>query len=70
NRLICGTDSTTRVGPPFQSYGTMFGKDEKDNPLPVGVGSFVKSLHKAGLKKADIEQIGYSNASKLLKLPS
>lgn len=68
NRLICGTDWTTRIGPPFQSYGTMFGKVEKNNSSPVGVGSFIKSLSKAGATEMDINRIGFENARELLKL--
>lgn len=68
DRLICGTDWTTRIGPPFQSYGTMYGFKERDNPFPPNVGSFVKFLSKAGATEKDIHQIGFENARELLKL--
>lgn len=69
-RLLSGTDWTTRIGPPFQSYGTMFGVREADNPFPPKVSSFVGFLRKAGANEADIERIGYDNARELYKLPS
>ncbi|MCK5803934.1 MAG: hypothetical protein KAI66_13940, partial [Lentisphaeria bacterium] len=36
-RLLSGTDWTTRKGPPFQTYGTMFDVPESENPFPPGV---------------------------------
>lgn len=69
DRLLSGTDWTTRIGPPFQSYGTMFDVLEKDNPFPPKVGSFVEYLRKAGASEADIARIGYENARELYKLP-
>jgi predicted TIM-barrel fold metal-dependent hydrolase len=69
-RLLSGTDWTTRVGPPFQSYGTMFGVKEADNPFPPRVESFVGFLRKAGATESDIARVGYENARELFKLPS
>jgi len=68
NKLISGTDWTTRIGPPFQPYGTMFGMKLKDNPFPPGIESFAGFLRKAGASKDDIEKIGYRNAQELFKL--
>jgi predicted TIM-barrel fold metal-dependent hydrolase len=67
-RLICGTDWTTRIGPPFQSYGTMFGYNENNNPFPPKVSSFTEFLRKAGASNEDIKRIGCENARELLKL--
>jgi predicted TIM-barrel fold metal-dependent hydrolase len=69
-RLLSGTDWTTRIGPPFQPYGTMFELKEKDNPFPPKVNSFVELLRKAGASEVDIERIGYENARELYKFPA
>lgn len=69
-RLLSGTDWTTRIGPPFQPYGTMFDIKEKENPFPPKVSSFVEFLHMAGATEANIAQIGSENARELYKLPS
>lgn len=66
--LLSGTDWTTRIGPPFQPYGTMFELREKDNPFLPNVDSFVGFLHKAGATEGDISRIGYENACELYKL--
>jgi predicted TIM-barrel fold metal-dependent hydrolase len=68
-RILSGTDWTTRIGPPFQPYGTMFELKEKDNPFPPKVDSFVEFLRKAGATEEDITRIGYENARELYKLP-
>jgi predicted TIM-barrel fold metal-dependent hydrolase len=67
-RILSGTDWTTRVGPPFQSYGTMFGVTEEENPFPPRVESFVRFLRDAGASEADIGRIGSENARALLRL--
>ncbi len=69
DRILSGTDWTTRVGPPFQAYGTMFGVDEEDNPFPPEVGSFVDFLREAGASDEQIEQIAWRNATELYELP-
>ncbi|MDD4869209.1 MAG: TatD family hydrolase [Kiritimatiellae bacterium] len=69
-RLLSGTDWTTRIGPPFQNYGTMFDIKEGANPFPPKVSSFVDFLLKAGASEADITRIGYENARELYKLPA
>lgn len=66
DRILSGTDWTTRVGPPFQSYGTMFGVDEAENPFPPEVASFVEFLRDAGASEEEIERIGWRNAAELL----
>jgi len=68
DRLLSGTDWTTRIGPPFQSYGTMFDVLEKDNPFPPKVSSFIGFLRKAGASEADIDRIAYENAKELYNL--
>lgn len=68
NRLLAGTDWTTRVGPPFQTYGTMFDVKEEDNPFPPGVASFVKFLEDAGASEDDVERIAFGNAKELFKI--
>ena len=70
DRLLCGTDYTTRIGPPFQTYGTMFGVKEENNPYPPGVETFVGFLRKAGASESDISRIAYENARELYKFPA
>ena len=48
-RLIAGTDWTTRVGPPFLPYGTVFGVSRaEDNAYPPSVAAMVGFLEQAG----------------------
>lgn len=68
DRILAGTDWTTRIGPPFQRYGTMFGVDEAENPFPPEVASFVGFLRDAGASDEDIERIAWRNASELMGL--
>ena len=68
DRILAGTDWTTRVGPPFQSYGTMFGVEELKNPFPPKVASCVKFLRQAGASEEAISLIAFKNARALLKL--
>ncbi|MEN6641929.1 MAG: amidohydrolase family protein [Armatimonadia bacterium] len=65
NRLLSGTDWTTRIGPPFQSYGTMFDVAEADNPFPPGVPAFVNFLKQAGATEGDIDLVAAGNARQL-----
>lgn len=65
NRLLAGTDWTTRVGPPFQSYGTMFDVAEADNPFPPGAGSMMGFLREAGASEEDIARVASENAKEL-----
>jgi len=69
-RLLAGTDWTTRVGPPFQSYGTMFDVKEGANPFPPKVESFVGFLRAAGASEEAIARIGFENARSLFKIKS
>jgi len=69
-RILSGTDWTTRIGPPFQPYGTMFEVRGGENPFPPEVSSFVGFLKKAGATETDIERIGYENARELYRLSS
>jgi len=73
NRLLAGTDWTTRIGPPFIPYGVICyvgtgALSLKDNPYPPSVDAVVDFLRKAGASYADIEKIGYKNAAKLFKM--
>jgi len=67
-RLLAGTDWTTRVGPPFQAYGTMFEVRQQDNPFPPQVQSFVSFLRQAGASEETIVRIGSENARALYRL--
>jgi len=69
-RILAGTDWTTRIGPPFQSYGTMFGVDESENPFPPEVSSFVQFLRTAGASQEDVTRIGFENAKELFRMES
>lgn len=67
-RLIAGTDWTTRIGPPFQPYGTLFAVETKANPYPPCVASMIDLLRKAGAGDDTIAAIGYRNAADLLHI--
>lgn len=67
-RITAGTDWTTRVGPPFQPYGTIFGVSVEDNPYEPGVTAMVECLSEAGADEAAVERIGWQNAAELLGL--
>jgi predicted TIM-barrel fold metal-dependent hydrolase len=69
-RLLSGTDWTTRIGPPFQDYGTMFGVAAEDNPFPARVASFVDFLRQAGATENDVSRIGFDNACDLYRITS
>lgn len=68
DRLLAGTDWTTRIGPPFQSYGTMFAVEEAKNPFPPKVSSFINFLRQAGANEEAIARIAFENARDLFKL--
>lgn len=67
-RLLAGTDWTTRVGPPFQSYGTMFNVAEADNPFPPKWPRSLIFLRQAGASEDTIEHIAGRNAAALYRL--
>ena len=67
-RLLSGTDWVTRIGPPFQDYGTMFDVREGQNPFPPCVASFVQFLRQAGASEATIRRIGSANAKALYRI--
>ncbi len=67
-RILAGTDWTTRIGPPFANYGTMFDVAEDENPFPAEVASFVGFLRDAGATEDDIERIAHRNAEELYGL--
>jgi len=67
SRIIAGTDWTTRIGPPFLPYGTIFGVTEAEgNPYPPTVSNMVSFLREAGASGESIDRIGYENAAGLL----
>lgn len=67
SRLLCGTDWTTRVGPPFLPYGTIFGvRSVEENPFPPSVSRLAALLREAGATEEDVRQIGFGNAATLL----
>ena len=67
DRIIAGTDWTTRVGPPFLPYGTIFGvSDAEDNPYPPGVSSMIRYLKDLGATEETVSAIGSENAASLL----
>lgn len=68
DRILAGTDWTTRIGPPFQDYGTMFGVEQAANPFPPRVASFVEFLRAAGATEEGIRRIGWDNPAELLGL--
>ena len=63
--LLAGTDWTTRIGPPFQPYGTVFNTPADENPFPPGVASFIGFLHDAGADEQTISRVGSENAMRL-----
>lgn len=67
DRIIAGTDWTTRVGPPFLPYGMIFGKIE-DNPYPPCIDAMIGFLRQERASEEEIEKIGFGNAAKLLKI--
>lgn len=69
NRLVAGTDWTTRVGPPFLPYGSVFGlKGGEPNPYPPSVGALAGFLRDAGADEASVQAIAWGNAAELLGL--
>ena len=67
DRLISGTDWTTRIGPPFLPYGAVFGsKTLEENPFPPSVDSLVGFLKAAGADDQTVEMIGHANAAAFL----
>jgi predicted TIM-barrel fold metal-dependent hydrolase len=68
SRLIVGTDWTTRVGPPFLPYGTIFNvRRAEDNPYPPSVPALVDLLRGFGASDEQIHQIGSTNAAELYR---
>jgi len=69
DRLIAGTDWTTRVGPPFLPYGTLFtSRAGEANPFPPCVASMVGFLKDAGVADEVVSAIGFGNAAELLRI--
>lgn len=69
DRLMSGTDWTTRVGPPFLPYGTLFNvKSGEENPYPPCVASIIRFLREFGAADEVISKIAFENAAALLRL--
>lgn len=70
DRLISGTDWTTRGGPPYAPYGVVFDifTSGAPTPYPPCVDSLVASLRGHGLTEAQIQAIAYTNAAQLMSL--
>lgn len=66
DRLLIGTDWTTRFGPPFLDYGVIFGVRPEENPYPPTIENMVALLKQAGADEATIERVAYRNAEALL----
>lgn len=71
DRLLVGTDWTTRIGPPFLPYGVdhlvWFGGA---CPYDPSVHSLVEFLRQWGATEDDIRRIAFSNAAELLGITS
>ena len=66
-RLLCGTDWTTRVGPPFLPYGTIFGTGKPgENAYEPSVTEMARLLGAAGANEDVVRKIGFGNAASLL----
>ncbi len=66
DRLLTGTDWTTRTGPPFPPYGTVFGTGKtEDNPYFPSVPTMIALLEEAGAGTETIQNIAYRNAQEL-----
>lgn len=61
DRLVPGTDWTTRIGPPFQPYGTLFGCSADANPYPPSLPALVEFLAQAEATAEQIRAIGSAN---------
>ena len=69
NRIICGTDWTTRIGPPFMPYGMIFQVESPElNPYPPSVASMSQLLLDAGGTEEAVSAIGFDNAAALLRI--
>jgi len=61
--LLAGTDWTTRAGPPFVPYLTVFGVERpEENPFPPRVASAIRFLKEAGATDEVVEQVAWKNA--------
>jgi len=69
DRLISGTDWSTKVGPPFLPFGIIFGLDSVDeNPYPCTVASLVGFLRESGVTEEDIDKIASGNIIRIHRL--
>ncbi|MFH1904558.1 MAG: TatD family hydrolase [bacterium] len=70
NRLLVGTDWSTRIGPPFQPYGEVFRFKEDRNKIDThaDISSIKKMLLRAGSSRDMISQITYKNAMELYNI--
>ena len=72
DRLLCGTDWTTRGGPPYAPYGVVFDVfvSGEPNPYPPSTDALLLFLQQQGLSAETIRGIAFDNAASLLKLPA
>ena len=69
DKLLAGTDWTTRIGPPFAPYGTCFEATQgQPTPYDPSIAVFIDYLKQAGANDKTIEMIAHLNAEKLLKI--
>ena len=69
DKILAGTDWTTRIGPPFAPYGTCFEATQgQKTPYEPSVATFIDYLKKAGADAETIECIAHKNAEKLFKI--
>jgi len=69
DRLIAGTDWTTRVGPPFLPYGMIFNvPDISENPYPPNLDAMSQLLRDAGATEEGVRRIAFDNAAALLRI--
>ena len=69
DKILSGTDWTTRIGPPFAPYGTCFEATQgQETPYVPCVATFIDYLKKAGATDEVIELVAHKNAEKLFKL--
>ena len=70
DRLLCGTDWTTRRGPPYAPYGVVFDVfiTGQPTPYPPSTTALLGFLREQGLSADTIDDIAFRNATRLLKL--
>ena len=68
-RIMAGTDWCSRIGPPFQPYGMIFGVESPEqNPFPCSVAAMKGFLTQAGASDDVVRRIGFENARELYRV--